>query len=184
MKKLFIAMLTLAVLLCMAHGRAEAELKYIGVNVGDPAPDFTLQTINGKTIRLSSYKGKNVVLLDFWATWCNVCKSELSEINRNYKKYRDEGYEVLSIVLNASDIQGVREIKNEKDLVFPILLDSDWEVSKKYGLEGPIPVKVVVDAKGIIRFTHFGEFPHGENEIPYVVEELLTELPQDTAGEE
>jgi peroxiredoxin len=182
-KKMFLAALALAMLFCMFHSRAEAELKYIGVNVGDPAPDFVLKTLGGKPVRLSSYQGKKVVLLDFWATWCNVCKKELPRINSNYKKYRDQGYEVLSIVLNASDANGVRKIKKQKKLEYPILLDSDWKVSKKYGLEGPIPVKVVVDGKGIIRFTHFGEFPHGENEIPYVVEELLTELPQNTASE-
>jgi alkyl hydroperoxide reductase subunit AhpC len=92
--------------------------------------------------------------------------------------------EVLSIVLNASDEKGVRKTKDLMKLEYPILLDTEWEVSKKYGLEGPIPVKVVVDVKGIIRFTHFGGFPPGENEIPYVVEALLTELPDKTEDHE
>ena len=155
---------------------AMADLKYIDVKVGEPAPDFTLKTLDGKKIRLSSYEGKKVVLLDFWATWCNVCKKQLPMINRDYNKYRDQGFETLSIVLNASDAAGVRKIQKKKKLDFPILLDDEWKVSKKYGLEGPIPVMVVIDAKGIVRFTHFGGFPPGENEIPYVVEELLAEL--------
>lgn len=182
-KKMFCAALISAAALSVFQSRAEAELKYTSVKVGDPAPDFALQTLGGETIRLSSYKGKKVVLLDFWATWCNVCKKELPTINKDYKKYRDQGYEVLSVVLNASDAQGVRNIQKKKKLEFPILLDLDWKASKKYGLEGPIPVMVVIDVNGIVRFTHFGEFPHGENEIPYVVEELLTELPQETGSE-
>lgn len=183
-KKIFFAALTLGVTLFVFEGSAKADLKYIDVKVGEPAPDFTLETLDGKKIRLSSYEGRKVVLLDFWATWCNVCKKQLLSINRDYNKYRDQGYEVLSIVLNASDAAGVRKIQKLKKLDFPILLDDAWKVSKKYGLEGPIPVMVVIDVNGIVRFTHFGEFPRGENEIPYVVEELLAELPQETGGEE
>jgi cytochrome c biogenesis protein CcmG/thiol:disulfide interchange protein DsbE len=168
----------------LLHDQAQADLKYIGVKVGEPAPDFNLKTLDGKFVRLSSFKGEKIVMIDFWATWCNVCKKELITINEDYVKYRDQGLEVLSIVLNASDEKGVQKIKDSKKLEYPILLDTEWEVSKKYGLEGPIPVKVVIDVKGIIRFTHFGGFPTGENEIPYVVEELLTELPDKTKSQE
>lgn len=179
--KLFCITLAAGMVLSMSHSRANAELKYIGVKVGEPAPDFKLKTLEGETIQLSSYKGKKVVLLDFWATWCNVCKRQLPVINEDYKKYRESGFEVLSIVLNSSDAKGVRKVQKKEDLEFPILLDTDWKVSDKYGLEGPIPVMVVVDGSGIIRFTHFGEFPPGESEIPYVVEELLSELSKMTA---
>ncbi|MBI5117525.1 TlpA family protein disulfide reductase [Candidatus Poribacteria bacterium] len=176
-------LLLLFALLIFMNGRiAEAELKYIGVREGDPAPDFSLATIDGQSFTLSSFRGKKVVLLDFWATWCNVCKKELPTINKDYKKYRQRGYEVLSIVLNANDMEGIRRVKEEKAIEFPILLDSKWDVSKLYGLEGPIPVMVVIDAKGIVRFTHFGEFPAGENEIPYVVEALLGEMPKGNAS--
>jgi peroxiredoxin len=173
--------LVFVVVLFAFEQSARAELKYTDVKVGEPAPDFVLKNLAGKKVRLSSYKGKKVVLLDFWATWCNVCKKQLPAINRDYNKYRDQGYEVLSIVLNASDAAGVRKIKKSKKLDFPILLDAQWKVSKKYGLEGPIPVMVVVDINGIVRFTHFGGFPDGENEIPYVVEALLSEIPAATA---
>ncbi len=178
--KILLMSLTLVAALFAFEPSVRADLKYIDVEVGEPAPDFTLETLDGKKISLSSYEGKKVVLLDFWATWCNVCKKQLSRINRDYNKYRDQGFETLSIVLNASDAAGVRKIQKKKKLDFPILLDTKWKVSKKYGLEGPIPVMVVVDVNGIVRFTHFGEFPRGENEIPYVVEELLSELSRTT----
>lgn len=182
--KVLLVTLASVVALFAFEQSAGAELKYIGVKVGEAAPDFVLKTLDGESIRLSSYEGKKVVLLDFWATWCNVCKKQLSTTNKDYNKYRDQGFEVLSVVLNASDAKGVRKIRKLKKLDFPILLDKQWKVSKKYGLEGPIPVMVVIDVNGIVRFTHFGEFPHGENEIPYVVEELLSELPQAATDKE
>ncbi len=156
--------------------RADAELKYVGVKVGEPAPDFSLTTLGGETIKLSSFEGNKIVLIDFWATWCNICKKELPKINRDYKKYRKKGFEVLSIVLNDTDPERIVRLKREKKLKFPILIDSEEQVSSLYGIEGPIPVLVVIDGNGIVRFTHFGGFPSGENEIPYVVEALLSEL--------
>lgn len=183
MKKFVGALLVVAAALSVFQGPARAELKYIGVKVGEPAPDFSLKTLDGRTVKLSSFEGKKVVLLDFWATWCNICKRELPKINKDYKKYRDRGYEVLSIVLNDTAPRRIRRLRKEKKLEFPILIDSNERVSSLYGLEGPIPVIVVIDVKGIVRFTHFGGFPPGENEIPYVLEELLTELPNGASAE-
>ena len=183
-RKLIFILLVFGATFMPLHGRVQADLKYIGVKVGEPAPDFKLKTLEGKFVSLSSFKGEKIVMIDFWATWCNVCKKELITINEDYVKYRDQGLEILSIVLNASDEKGVRKIRDSKELSYPILLDTEWKVSKKYGLEGPIPVKVVIDINGIIRFTHFGGFPPGENEIPYVVEALLSEFPDETETQE
>jgi peroxiredoxin len=156
--------------------RAEAEPKYLGVEVGDTAPDFSLKSIDGQTVRLSSLRGKKVVALDFWATWCSACLEELPKLNKAYSMYRDKGFEVLSIVLNPGDLDEIHRVKKEQKIEFPILLDSNWDVANLYGLEGPVPVVLVIDGKGVIRFTHFGNFAPGKNEIPRVVEALLTEL--------
>jgi peroxiredoxin len=176
-RKFILVLLVSIAALLIFEGGARAELKYLDVKVGDEAPDFILRDLDGETIILSAFEGEKVVMIDFWATWCNVCKKEMPTINENYIKYKDKGYVVLSVVLNASDERGVRKIQSEKNLQFPILLDTGWKVSKLYGLQGPIPVKIVIDVNGVIRFTHYGEFPHGENEIPYVIEELITEIP-------
>jgi peroxiredoxin len=175
-KKSVFALLVLSTFFLAFQTHAEAGMKYLGVEVGEPAPDFTLKTLDGRTVQLSSLRGEKVVAIDFWATWCSVCVKELPTIRKYYNQYRDQGFEVLSIVLNPGDVEEIHRVKKENDIDFSILLDIEWKVANTYGLEGPVPVLLVIDAKGIIRFTHFGDFPPGENEIPYVVEELLSEL--------
>jgi peroxiredoxin len=164
------------ILVLVLHTHAEAEIKYLGVAVGDQAPDFSLKTLDGRTVQLSSLRGEKVVAIDFWATWCSVCVKELPTISKYYSEYRDKGFEVLSIVLNPGDREEIERVKKELNIDFSILLDANWEVANRYGLEGPVPVILVIDGKGIIRFTHFGDFPPGESELPYVIEELLSEL--------
>jgi peroxiredoxin len=183
-KKGFSALLVLAVFFLVFQTRAGAEMKYLGVEVGDPAPDFTLKTLDGRTVQLSSLRGEKVVAIDFWATWCSVCVKELPTISKYHNKYRDKGFEVLSIVLNPGDLDEINRVKKENNIDFSILLDAEWEVANRYGLEGPVPVMLIIDGKGIIRFTHFGDFPPGESEIPYVVEELLSELQKVSLAEE
>jgi peroxiredoxin len=175
-KKCFCILLTLSTTLSVLQPLAAAEGKYVSVKVGDSAPDFSLHTLERQTFQLSSLKGEKVVLLHFWATWCSVCLEELPIIIRDYSRFREKGYEVLSIVLNPGDVDEIRRVRKEQKINFPILLDSEWRVANSYGLAGPVPILLVVDGKGIIRFIHFGEIRPGENEIPYVIEELLTEL--------
>ncbi len=179
-KKFPCALIVVTLVLCSLQGRADAELKYIGVKVGEPAPDFSLETLDGETVQLSSFEGEKIVLIDFWATWCGICKKELSKINENYRKFRGEDFEVLSVVLGGADPDRVLKVKEDKKLEFPILIDSKEQASSLYGIEGPIPVVVVIDFKGIVRFSHFGGFPVGEDEIPYVIEALLEERRQES----
>jgi len=148
------------------------------LKIGEKAPDFRMKDVmTGKAVTLSEFAGKKVVMLEFWATWCDICKREMPNLVKLQSGWRGKGFEILSIVLPAGNIEEVRKIVTEKRLNYAVLLDSDLSVATKlYGLAGPIPLKVVIDHKGIIRYTHVGDYPPGEDELPFVLEDLVKEL--------
>ncbi|GAB4369797.1 MAG: hypothetical protein Kow00128_16270 [Deltaproteobacteria bacterium] len=148
------------------------------VKIGEPAPDFQLKDVTtGKTYTLSEYKGKQVVMLEFWATWCDICKREMPHLVDLYSEWHPKGVELLSIVLPSGNVDEIRRLIQEKNLTYPALLDADLAVATKaYGLAGPIPLKVVIDHKGIVRYSHVGDYPPGEDEIPFVLEDLVKEM--------
>jgi peroxiredoxin len=146
------------------------------LKIGDKAPDFKLKdVVTGKTVALSEFTGKKVVMLEFWATWCDICKREMPNLVKLQNEWRPKGFEILSIVLPPE--KGVKEIAREKKLNYAVLMDADLTVATKlYGLAGPIPLKVVIDHKGLVRYTHVGDYPPGENELPFVLEDLVKEM--------
>jgi peroxiredoxin len=146
------------------------------LKIGDKAPDFKLKdVVTGKTVALSEFTGKKVVMLEFWATWCDICKREMPNLVKLQTEWRPKGFEILSVVLPPE--KGVKEIAREKKLNYAVLMDADLTVATKlYGLAGPIPLKVVIDHKGLIRYTHVGDYPPGENELPFVLEDLVKEM--------
>lgn len=168
------------VLVFVFVGASYSQDTAMKLQIGDLAPDFTLEEFSsGKQISLGAFLGKKVVLIEFWATWCDICKSEMSRLQREYSDYKDKGYELISVTLSRGDKQDRDRIKNlvEKyGLTYTILLDKEFEVATKtYGLSGPIPLKVVVDCEKKIRYAHVGSYPEGESEIPFVLDQLLSE---------
>lgn len=157
----------------LAAGETAMRLK-----IGEKAPDFRLKDVmTGKTVTLSEFAGKKVVMLEFWATWCDICKREMPNLVKLRHAWGPRGFELLSIVLPSGNIADVKKIITEKRLNYPALLDADLAVATKlYGLAGPIPLKVVIDHKGIIRYSHVGDYPPGEDELPFVLEDLLKEM--------
>jgi peroxiredoxin len=148
------------------------------IQIGEKAPDFKLKDVmTGKFVTLSEFTGKRVVLLDFWATWCDICKREMPSLVKLQSEWHEKGFELLSIVLPSGNIDEIRKIIKEKELNYPALLDADLSVAtKSYGLAGPIPLKVVIDHKGIVRYSHVGDYPPGEDELPFVLEDLIREM--------
>lgn len=150
------------------------------LDIGDPAPDFTLQEFTtGEPVSLGAYLGKKVVMLEFWATWCDICKTEMPRLVKEYEEYKDKGYELLAITLSRGDEKDREKIQSLKDkhgLSYPLLLDTEFEVATKvYGLSGPIPLKVMIDCQGVIRYSHVGDYADGISEIPFVLDELLSD---------
>jgi peroxiredoxin len=166
---------------CLGAGMSvpsRAQDTAMRVKIGDKAPDFQLKDVmTGKVVTLSEFAGKNVVMLEFWAIWCDICKREMPNLVRMYDEWHPKGFELLSIVLPSGNIDEIRRIIKEKKLNYFALLDSDLSVATKaYGLAGPIPLKVVIDHRGIVRYSHVGDFPPGEDELPFVLEDLIKEM--------
>jgi peroxiredoxin len=186
--KFVISMLVVASVLFAAGGAFAAGDTAMRLKVGDKAPDFRLKDLSdpkGRMVNLSDYVGhaakeKKVVMLEFWATWCDICKKEMPNLVRLNNNWKDKGFLLLSIVLQSGSVDDVKKIMREKRLNYPVLLDQDLAVAtKSYGLAGPIPLKVVIDHKGIIRYSHVGENTMGaDDDLPFVIEDLVKELPK------
>jgi peroxiredoxin len=168
---LFLCVSVAAAGVCLASSDTAMRLK-----IGDKAPDLRLKDLQtGNIVTLSEFAGKKVVMLEFWATWCDICKREMPNLVKLQSAWGGKGFQILSVVLPPE--KGVREIAAEKKLNYPVLMDSDLAVATKlYGLAGPIPLKVMIDHKGVIRYTHVGDYPPGEDELPFVIEDLLKEM--------
>lgn len=138
---------------------------------GDPAPEFALQDLEGKEVSLADQKGQ-VVLVDFWATWCGPCVQELPHIQAIHQKYRDQGLIVLAV---STDIQKdiVQPFISKNKYTFPVL-HADSEIQSNYGVSG-IPTVYIIDRQGSIRFHHVGYGPGGEKQLEKEVEQLLVE---------
>lgn len=127
----------------------------IGLEVGDRAPDFTVTTIDGETLRLSDLRGQ-AVLVNFWATWCGPCREEMPEINRVYEDEQDRGFNVVAIDLEESEDQIRRFVDDELGGVsFTIGLDPDGAITNQYRVTG-WPTNYLVDGNGIIVFKRSG----------------------------
>ncbi len=119
-----------------------------------PAPEFTLQDLQGKRISISDFKNK-VVLINFWASWCIPCKNEMPSLNRLFLRYKDRDLVVLGISIDRTK-EAVQNFLKETPLNFPILLDSTVEISQKYKVYA-YPTTFLINRKGIIKAKFIGE---------------------------
>lgn len=134
------------------------------------APDFSLKDLNGKHVTLSSLKGK-VVLLNFWATWCPPCISEMPVFNRLYKEMRGRGLEVVAISADRSEGY-LRDYTSKHNLDFRVLYDESREVVKLYKVFS-MPTTFLIDKNGVIVEKFFGEYDWTDQEIKKKIEKLL-----------
>ena len=116
--------------------------------VGTPAEDFQLVDLNGNPQRLGDYRGK-VVLLNFWATWCKPCTTEMPAMQRTYDKLGEKGFVVLAIN-ELEDETEVREHIRQFGHTFPVLMDRDNKVANQFGVYG-LPVSFFIDERGVVQ---------------------------------
>jgi peroxiredoxin len=129
-------------------GIAEQSLK-VEMEVGQPVPDFTLETLGGELVSLSSFRGQ-VVVLNFWATWCTPCREEMTEFQALWEEHDPQGNLMLLAVNLQESTDSVAAFVDEFGLTFPIALDSDGDVLDKYGLPG-LPGTFFIDEAGILQ---------------------------------
>lgn len=126
---------------------------------GSLAPDFALQDLQGNTIQLSQLRGQ-VVLINFWATWCGPCRLEMPVIQDRFERYKDQGFTVLAVNFDEPE-DLVKAFGEELSLTFPLLLDPGGEVQQLYRVRG-YPTTVMVDRDGMIRAVHIGVMTEGQ----------------------
>jgi peroxiredoxin len=117
------------------------------------APDFTLRQIDGPNLRLGEQRGQ-VVMVNFWATWCGPCRVELPHLARLSDKYRSSGFLLLGVNID-DDPTAAKALAAKLGLTFPVLLDSNKQVVGAYDLNA-MPATVLIDRDGKVRHLHRG----------------------------
>ena len=163
MKKLFFLLLILSIpLFITACGEEQPVAK-----VGEPAPDFTLVDLSGKSWTLSELKGQ-VVFVNFWATWCSPCVREMPSMQKLYSMMPADKFKMLAVLTN-DDPAIAKNFARQFGITLPILDDDNNTVSPKYGITG-VPETFIVDRQGIVRAKFIGP---AEWDSPEVTGELL-----------
>jgi peroxiredoxin len=123
------------------------------IEVGEPLPDFTLQTFDGSSTSRASLEGRPLLLV-FWNTWCPNCMRELPEVNRLAEEFGPRGLAVLAINTAMNDSERKARAYWEKvGYGFPVGFDRDFEIGQAFGIRG-VPTIFLVDSKGIVRYKH------------------------------
>jgi peroxiredoxin len=141
-------------------------------STGGPAPQFTLAARSGQDVSLAQYKGQ-VVMINFWASWCGPCRQEMPLLESIYKKYNKMGFTLLGVNVEP-DSQAANEWLKQTPVSFPILYDKDSKVSKLYDVAG-MPSSVIIDRSGKLRVLHRGYKPGDENEYLDSIRTLIRE---------
>lgn len=118
-----------------------------------PAPDFSLVDLAGKKLSLSDYRGQ-VVLLDFWATWCDPCKEEIPHFVELQDRYGSRGLQVIGVSMD-DDQEPVREFEQQFKMNYPVVMGSA-ELASQYGGILGLPVAYMIDREGRIAARHVG----------------------------
>ncbi|MEE8308266.1 MAG: TlpA disulfide reductase family protein [Gammaproteobacteria bacterium] len=120
---------------------------------GSEAPDFVLKSMSGENIRLSEYRGE-VVLINFWTSWCGDCRESMPALNDLYERYREVGFQVLSVNMDRKR-EDASEMATSLGMRHPVLFDSGRKVSKEYEVDS-LPVMLLVDREGVVRHVNEG----------------------------
>lgn len=136
------------------------------------APNFTLKSMGGKNLRLSEFRGQ-VVMLNFWASWCAPCRQEMPLLEELYNKYKSLGFTLLGVNVEQDSSKASTLLRNIK-VSFPILFDNKNQVSKAYKVSA-MPTTVIIDRDGNMRYLHLGYKPGYENDYQKQVRALIRE---------
>ncbi len=137
-----------------------------------PAADFTLPQRAGGDVSLAALKGE-VVLINFWATWCGPCRQEMPLLEQIYQRYRPLGFTLLGVNVEE-DSEGALRWLQQVPVSFPVLFDRENRVSKLYDVTA-MPSTVIVDRQGRVRYVHYGYTPGTENLYQDQIRSLIRE---------
>ena len=140
--------------------------------VSGPASNFALQMLGGGQMSLEEHKG-NVVMVNFWATWCAPCRQEMPHLEALHQRYSSLGFTLLGVNVEA-DPAGAQAWLAETPETFPILFDPENGVSELYDVIA-MPSTVMIDRQGNLRYLHHGYKPGYENEYQNQIRALIRE---------
>ena len=171
-----LAWLVLVLALLALADPARAELGHGLTRLPEPvpAPDFALEDMDGETHRLSELRGQ-VVMVNFWATWCPPCREEMPSMEAVYQDLKEQGFQVLALNQWETPDQvfpymGQLEVYPS----FPVLFDRDSSVAEAYGVKG-LPTTVLVDKQGRVVYRAVGGRDFNHPEVRRLIEGLLTQ---------
>jgi thiol-disulfide isomerase/thioredoxin len=144
----------------------------LAVAPSGPAPKFQLNSMAGKPVSLDQFKGQ-VVMINFWASWCGPCRQEMPILEKLYGKYQPMGFTMIGINVEPDSQLAVNWLK-DTPVTFPILFDTKSEVSKLYKVSS-MPSTVIIDRQGNLRWLHRGYKPGDENEYLDQIRALVRE---------
>jgi thiol-disulfide isomerase/thioredoxin len=139
---------------------------------GKEAPDFALKTLDNRNLRLSEFRGQ-VVLINFWASWCGACRQAMPALNKMHEKYQRAGLVMLSINLDDEAPRALQMAKS-LDIGYPIMLDDHKTVSRLYQADN-MPLTVLIDREGVVRLLHEGFNLGDESKFVAPLRSLLNE---------
>ena len=142
------------------------------VAFADAAPDFTLKSSTGENIRLAEQRGQ-VVMLNFWASWCGPCRQEMPLLDGISKKYGKMGFVLYGINVDQ-DTTDAQKVLQKIKVSYPILFDPESKLSSLYKVEA-MPSSVFIDKKGNVRFIDRGYAPGDEEKYIKQIQELIRE---------
>jgi thiol-disulfide isomerase/thioredoxin len=166
---------SLALALIASAGAAllvPAALAAPGIAPGAPAPGFQLPSSGSGPLALSDLKGQ-VVLINFWASWCGPCRQEMPVLEQLYRKYKPAGFTLLGVNVEPKSGDALGFLKSTP-VSFPILFDTTSKVSTLYEVSG-MPSTVILDRKGNVRYVHHGYKPGEESEYLDQIRTLMRE---------
>ena len=141
---------------------------------GSTATDFSARDIDGKTVKLSEYLGKQAIVLNFWATWCEPCVAEFPHLRRMYDANKDKGFVILGIAMDGPEtVANVAPFARRQQLNFPVLLDEDSHVAQLYNPKKAAPLSVLIDKQGRVFKVREGYNPGDEEFFAQDVAKML-----------
>jgi peroxiredoxin len=154
-----------------------ASLFFIATSVnalelGQPAPDFTLKSMAGTNLKLTEQRGK-IIVINFWASWCGPCRKEMPVLQKFYDKYQDLGVSVWGVNVEQENQAG-RDFLADLNLSFPILFDASNTISAMYQVEA-MPTTVIVDRDGLVRYAFKGYKSGYEKKYAKAIKKLIRE---------
>ena len=154
----------------MSHGWTVLDDRLGEIEVGSEPPDFSAVDLDGREVVLSQLWVRNVVVLDFWATWCGPCITEMPKLEELHGEFRDRGVEILAINLGEGP-EHIRRFLERNQYTFRVVADQDESIGDRFSVSA-IPALVVVGTGGRVEKIQVGSSPGGRGELRELLERL------------